>query len=184
MKKSDIPSFTNNNGWTDAVKVGAYNVRVRVEWDYDTGAPWEEHDGHGPVSEWTTRDKAPGERVLCSDRNSKRYYDFAEAVKIAKRDAWDAPPYGGSKGERAVRAVEADFENLRRWCNNDWHWISVGVEVSYRGAVLETNYYDSIEDYTDYWREHAAESASSIIAAHRKERREQRYWEKRDVMTA
>ena len=98
---------------------------ILIEWFADPfmGPPWDEHDGHGPVSEWTTRDKRPGERPICSDRCSKRYYDFAEAVKIARRDGWDAPPYKtGTKGEQAVRAVAADYEYLKRWCDDDWHW--------------------------------------------------------------
>lgn len=94
---------------------------LQIEPDSDHGAPWDEEDGHGPVSEWTTRSKAPGERVLHSDRRSFRYYDFAAAIMIAKRDGWDAKPYGvGTKGERAARAVEADFKHLQAWCNDQW----------------------------------------------------------------
>lgn len=114
---------------------------ITIEWlrDDDTRAPWEEHDGHGPVSEWTSRDKNPSERVLCSDRNSYRYYDYAEAIKIAKRDGWDAKPYKtGTKGQQAARAVEADFEYLRRWCNDDWFWCGYTVEVD------GTNYHESL----------------------------------------
>ena len=85
--------------------------------------------GHGPVSEWTTRAKQLGERVLVEDRRgAKRYYDFAEAVRIAKRDGWDAPPLGeGTKGQRAARAAEADFNRLRGWCNGDWEYVGIVV---------------------------------------------------------
>lgn len=65
-----------------------YRFRVNVQFDEGMGPPWEEHDGHGPVSEWTTRDKKPGERVLATDGSHKRYYDLAEANRIAKRDCW------------------------------------------------------------------------------------------------
>lgn len=70
-----------------------FTVTARIQRDDDIGPPWKVHDGHGPVSDWTRRDKLPGERVLCEDRGSKMYYDIAEAVKIAKRDGWDAEPY-------------------------------------------------------------------------------------------
>jgi hypothetical protein len=70
----------------DTFEHGGARFRFRTEWDSDTGAPWEAHDGHGPVSEWTSRDKRPGERVLCADRGSHRFYDFAGAVRIAKAD--------------------------------------------------------------------------------------------------
>jgi hypothetical protein len=62
--------------------------------DYDHGAPWEETDGHGPVTEWESRDKLPGELILNDDgRNGrKRFYDYAEACRIARRDGWGTLP--------------------------------------------------------------------------------------------
>lgn len=127
--------------------------KITVKWyhDEDSGPPWEDCDGHGPVSEWTTRDKLPGERVLCTDRFARRYYDFAEAVKIAKRDGWDAKPYGtGTKGEQAVRAVEENFKYLQRWCNDGWHWAGYVVKIA--GQDYEDSLWgidsDSIAEYT------------------------------------
>ena len=66
---------------------------ARVERDDSHGAPWEECDGHGPVSEWTTRDKRAGELVLCEGRGARRFYDFAAACRIARRDGWGAMPF-------------------------------------------------------------------------------------------
>ncbi len=107
-----------------------HTIRIQWHFDQDTGAPWEEHDGHGPVSDWTRRDRLPGERLLHSDHGSKRFYDYAEAIKIAKRDGWDAKPYKtDTKGEQAARAVEADFQWLRSWCNDGWHWCGYTVEI-------------------------------------------------------
>lgn len=157
---------------------------ITVEWFYDEDnePPWEEHDGHGPVSEWTTRDKRPGERVLCSDRSSRRYYDYAEAIKLTKKDGWsgadlsDRGPYAtpedsqlsselglsvttlrhqrseqdGTAGQRAVRAVEWDFNFLKRWCDNDWYW--VGYVVKIEGTDYDESLWgidsDSIAEYT------------------------------------
>lgn len=115
----------------------------RINWRHDDthGAPWEEEDGHGPVSDWTRDAKAPGQRVLCEDHGAKRYYDYAAAVEIAKRDGWDAPPYGqGTPGQRAARAATADFERLRRWCENDWQY--VGVIVTERRTDADGYEYD------------------------------------------
>ena len=67
----------------DKVLRGGRTFKIIIERDEWYGAPWEECDGHGPVSEWTTRDKAPGERVLYADRRSKQFYDFATAVEWA-----------------------------------------------------------------------------------------------------
>ena len=99
-----------------------YTFRAETFHDSDMGEPWKEHDGHGVISDWTTRDKAPGERVLATDGRHKRYYDIQATVKIARKDGWDAEPYGGTAGQRAARATEADYERMRAWCNDDWCW--------------------------------------------------------------
>ncbi len=122
--------------------VGNYELIAELERDDgDQDAPWDRECGHGSVSQWTTRAKLPGERVLIEDwRGARRYYDFAEAVRIAKRDRWDAPPYGeGTKGQRAARAAEADFKRLRGWCNRDWEYIGVVVSVYRDGEEIDTH---------------------------------------------
>lgn len=113
---------------TEAIEHAGKKYRIDYVYDQDMGPPWEEDDGHGPVSDWTTRDKRPGELVLAENRHSKRYYAFQEAIAIAKRDGWAAPPYNeGTPGQKAERAVRADFEFLRAWCNDEWHWCGVVV---------------------------------------------------------
>lgn len=102
----------------------------RVDFHPDEGhyTPWDDEDGHGPVSEWETRNKAPGERVLCEDRRAKRFYGVQGAMQKALAEGWDAPPYGaGTKRQQAARAVEADFKRLRAWCNDEWQYIGIAV---------------------------------------------------------
>ena len=106
-----------------------WTYTARIEHDEDMGAPWKEHDGHGPVSEWVSRPKAAGERVLSRDRESFRFYDFAEAVKIAKRDGWGP----GTPAE----AAEKDFEAMKGWANDEWTWCGVVVSVAYDGVMLD-----------------------------------------------
>jgi len=61
--------------------------------------------------QWENRPKRPGELILASDGRVDRFYDFQAAVKLARRDRWDSPPYKtGKPGERAARAARADFE--------------------------------------------------------------------------
>jgi hypothetical protein len=63
-----------------------WSVAVRVTTDEDMNAipPWEWADGHGEVSGWRPKNsKRAGERVLYTDRNSVRFYDFAGAVETA-----------------------------------------------------------------------------------------------------
>lgn len=65
---------------------------VTLEPDECHDSPWDNEDGHGPVTEWETRDKRPGELVLNDDRRAKRFYDFAAACRIARRDGWGFLP--------------------------------------------------------------------------------------------
>lgn len=144
--------------------------------DGDMGAPWDEHDGHGVVSDWTRRDKMPGEMLLHSDgRFLRRYYDFAGAMRLAKRDGWGIGPEAlaaltaklgraPKPGEVRVAAVMADFEHLRRWCNDLWHWCSVVVRLA-DGDSTDTESVGGIEsDVGDYLRETAEELASAVLA--------------------
>ena len=141
--------------------------------------PWEHSGWHGPVSEWTSRSKCPGEWILDEDGIVKRY-DFAEAMRIAKRDGWDAPPYGvGTKGERALRAVTADFEHLRRWCKGDWkyvclHVMLLGEDDEYgESGVLYDDYLGNVEyDYSSdgYWMGEAKAMASEILQEVRRDK--------------
>jgi len=118
-------------GDTITCTVKGYDVTARVVRDNDTGAPWKEHDGHGSVSEWTSRPKHAGELVLAKDPGSFRYYDFQEAVKIAKRDGW-----GLGTPEEAARK---DFEAMRAWAADEWFWCGVVLSVSRNGVMLDTH---------------------------------------------
>ncbi len=105
--------------------------------DDNCDAPWERDCGHGPVSDWVRRGKRPGERVLSQDRGTKRYYDFEDAMKIARRD-------GRKPGETAkayiARAVEHDFAVLKAWCDDEWRYYGVAVTVSKAGVNLTGRY--------------------------------------------
>lgn len=115
---------------TDHITHRGRKFRVDHFYDNDHGAPWEENDGHGPVSEWTMRDNLPGELVLCTDRSLRRYYDYAAAVRIAKRDGWGHAntPATATKNQKAAIAALANFEYLRAWCNDQWNYI--GIEAT------------------------------------------------------
>jgi len=121
---------------TETREIAGRKYQVKTFYDSHMGAPWLEHDWHGPVTEWESRDKAPGELILSEDRDgSKRFYDFGAAVAMARRDGWSAneADYDAHKagtltaGERAERAARADYERLRGWCNDSWHWIGIQV---------------------------------------------------------
>ena len=140
---------------------------VKFEHDQDAGAPWENSEGHGTVTGWVSRDKLPGELVLNTDRNSKRFYDFAEACKIALRDGWDAAPHNDgteSKRQQAAKAARADFEYLRQWCANQWEYVGVIVTLL-DDEGEETEVSDSlwsVESRDDYAETVARELADEL----------------------
>lgn len=124
---------------------------IGIENDLDTEAPWVHSDCHGPVSEWTNRDKKPGEIVLHSDGYQKRFYDVAEAQKIALRDKWGIAPermaeIEASTGRKltakqiAALAVENDFKYLRGWCNDDWRYVGICVRHVSQDELTQYNY--------------------------------------------
>lgn len=173
LTANDIPAYLSDderielpNGWY---------ATVRIEYDDSMGEPWKEHDGHGEVSEWTTRDKRPGERILHSDRGSHRYYDFAGAVELARKDGWgcshvttmdELHAHNGhaTAREMAACAAQQDFDRLRAWCNDQWQWIGVIVAVYDAGGekVADDSLW-GIESDGDYWRTVAAENINTII---------------------
>lgn len=170
-------------------------AKVRCKFDRDHGLPWKEEEGHGPVSEWVTRDKGPGERVLCEDRRSKLYYDFAAAMKMAKRDGWGISEERKAALEKqegviltkagiAALAVEADFDLLRRWCNNDWQYIVLYVTLhNAAGSQLDIDTVGGMSNDGDYWKEEAADMINTLHEKHLKEQAEITYWNEREIVT-
>lgn len=214
----------------DTFEVDGVTFRVRTEYDDCHGAPWDEEDGHGPVSDWTSRGKLPGELVLCEDRGKRRYYDFAEACRIARRDGWGFLPgnlktakidgrwhswidgraqllrrkngpgnayrparrivpklfhsvaadineairgtYAQHRATMTARqyaaaAALADFDRLRRWCDNQWHYVGVIVEsLDEDEDVIDSASIWGIEsDAGDYLDEVAQDLAAELLAA-------------------
>jgi hypothetical protein len=150
--------------------VDGFRAYAWVERDDDAEPPWSRGDDHGPVSEWTTREKRPGEVILSADGGARRYYDMAEAVRIARRESWDAEPYGvGTAGERAARAARADYDNLKAWCDDEWTYVGVCVAISRKGVRLTDKYDHALwgieSNAGDYLTEVANERLSEALAA-------------------
>jgi hypothetical protein len=116
---------------TETRESGTMSFRVEWFYDDDSDAPWDREDGHGPVSDWETREKRPGEMILSSERrHSKRFYDFTQAVKIARRDGWNTAPFNWpTEGARAHAAAMEDFDRLRQWCADQWHYCGIVVTL-------------------------------------------------------
>lgn len=124
-----------------------YNFKVTFERDEGMDAPWKESDGHGPVHRHEADWKAPGFRPLNGEgdwrrvargRNILWMYDWQAAIKLARKDGWGCddevakeyyqkPASELTLKQRCAAAVAWDFDHLRRWLNDDWWWVCVGV---------------------------------------------------------
>ena len=158
-------------GGSETFELCGQVFRVTILHDEHADAPWDAEDGHGEVSEWTTRDKLPGELVLADERGRKRYYDFAGACKIARRDGWNAAPFAApgteTKRQQAARAAMADFEYLRGYCNDDWTYCTVAVVALDDDGepATDTDSVSGIESNAhEYLWETARDLAAGLIA--------------------
>lgn len=129
------------------LEINGLRFVVETEPDPYHGAPWDEDDGHGPVSDWRQAEnwrgrlmKSPGERVLCRDRGSARFYDVQAATRKAWAEGWglsdsDREALGKrlgrtpTKGDEIHEAVERDFQYLRRFAEGDWGYVAVVVTL-------------------------------------------------------
>lgn len=152
------------------IEADGHEITATIYRDDHDDVPWQREDGHGEVSDWTTRDKRPGERVLSEDRSHHRFYDFQGACQLALRDGWGCE--GGllpneTRKAYAARAAEHDFRVLKAWCDGEWHYYGIAVTVSKDGVEL-TGKYDhalwGIEgNYPDSDNSHFVEVANELI---------------------
>lgn len=134
------------------------------------GAPWDEHDGHGPVRQASVSTKRPGERIMFQDMGTAYLYDWQAACELARKDGWNAEPHEAPN--RIERAVQADFDRMRAWVNDEWYWVGVGiVAVNDEGEFSDddSDYYANAlwgieSDSPDYHREVACELTGEINA--------------------
>jgi len=121
--------------------------------DDDLGPPWIECDGCGIVSDWTSRDKRPGESILCSDGRFHRYYDVQATIAKATKESWglsaealdalrQTQDHEPTCKEIIAEAVERDFEYLHAWCNDQWRYVCLHV------TLLDEN--EELTDYEEY----------------------------------
>lgn len=190
---------------TETIEHCGVTVRIDYFYDSDHGFPWDECDGHGPVRKsnhrhgvnWSTNgDKKPGERPLnCPDHNDYQfYYDWQQAMKIAKRDGWNTAPYDAPN--KALRAVQADFNFIHGFLNDQWHYAGIVCTVldSDGDGTEETDSCWGFETLNNYHETSGHEMAESLAesvyeaklnswraALH--EARNRKYWASRDVVT-
>jgi len=167
----------------DTFEHEGHTFRFQCKHDEDMQEPWKEHDGHGIISDWTHRDKRAGERVLVQDRygRAKQYYDIAATIQQATKDGWGISEKSEqeletrlgrkpTKREIIAESVEQDYQRMRAWCHDEWHWCGVVVTMieDINGDAVE-NIDASVwgidgDDQTEYLTETAYELADECIA--------------------
>lgn len=196
----------------DTFEVDGLTFRFRTEHDIDAGRPWENADGHGPVREtqrndWGKPGKRAGERILNRSPDRRDYlwaYDWAEAMRIARRDGWGLGDEAlqalrkrlgrePTKGEMLQAAVQSDFDYLAGWVSDEWHYIGVIVTLLVEDEDGDLVEYDGdmdlqaslwcVEDKGNYPTEVAHELASDIAHQYRKELAERQACAERDIVT-
>lgn len=145
-----------------------FTFTATIEHDSDHGAPWEESDCHGPVSDWRRKsDKAPGELILCDDNRTGfrydtrcRFYDFQEACRIALKDQWGVPAYRLEieQGANGLRRANAQWFQGREllsfvsdWCD-DINDASRQVYASHRATFPSARAYAAAAARADFER--------------------------------
>lgn len=142
---TDIDQTLEFNGFTVTASVQG------VPQSESPCTPWDDCDGHGPVSDWTRRDKLPGELVLCSSSNHARFYDYAEACKIALRDQWGVSPYKKFTEQGANGLVKLSG-----------HWFDARNNLT----AIATDWHDDInEAYSELYASHRATMSKREYAA-------------------
>lgn len=102
------------------ITVDGYAFAVDIVPDEMSGAPWDNMTTLGDVSKWRDAEsKRPGERILGTDRHKALFYQFADAVANGRAQ--------GLSGIDAAASATNEFDYLRRWCNDDWHYVGVVV---------------------------------------------------------
>jgi len=187
----------------DTITLDGRTFRVESTRDDTMGPPWEEHEGHGNLREIRRRDeKRAGEVIILTHRGDRWAYDWAGAMRTAKREGWRinrdridclARKLGRAPrpGEIRAEAVRCDLEFCRDWLNDEWQWIGVSVHLlGPDGESLETADLWGIASFGDYWREVARELAGNILQERGRlwrgalrEARERVHWIARGVVT-
>lgn len=175
------------------IEYKGYIFKVTHVQDDTSMAPWEASDGHGPVREVYApnglRDaniKRPGERVLFRSRGHYLLYDWKAAAEQARKDGWSTEPH--EDPHPLQRALQADFDYLKGWCDEVWTYI--GVTVTLEDDPTFTDSLWGVESGGTYKDEVARELADEVLslylaklALEKNEAAEVEYWASRDVVT-
>lgn len=152
----------------DTITIDGREYRVEIEQDEFADAPWDNSDCYGPVRRSNRRhiegesDKRPSERPLNSPgrHEYQYYYDWQAACRTVRADGWNCAPYDAPN--RVQRAVQADFDYLRRYLAGDWCYVSITVTDAETG---ESDTLCGVDDFGGNAQEVAQELAEGLALA-------------------
>jgi hypothetical protein len=159
--------MSNHSEYSQTFEAHGHPFKLEVFHDPDAPAPWEMSDAHGPVRQIGPNDSMrPGERWLSDPHYGRgRVYDWEGAIKIALRDQWGHPQMISrpnlSAHQIAAAAVQADYEYLRGWVRDEWHY--VGVCVTHEASGAHSSVWGIESNETAYRLTVANECAAEII---------------------
>ena len=149
-------------------KINGYNFIIVNELDDDI-APWGYCDNEADlITDWTRRDKKPGEMVLCKDHGHSRFFDYQKACKFALKEQWgsrDSLPTD-TKKQIASKAALNLFNYWRSWFYDEWTYRYVEITLINPDTNQETDFIEScggIEDLNDYDQDWIKENAAVLI---------------------
>lgn len=144
---------------------------VAKHYDTDHEAPWSACDGYGVVLERTRHSAdAPDE---ARELNSDYLYDWHASLDRAREEQWGLgeerlaaltakltrPP---TQEEITAEAVRLDYEYLRAWCRDEWHYC--GIVVKLQGSPIERSLWGIESNDEAYHNEVARKLADEIIS--------------------
>lgn len=165
---------------TDQLPAG-YSLRVKIENDDCSDAPWDRDSGHGEIRhEWCRRYGTPklaqGETILYRDGCDYWIYNQGAAFVTARRDGWGLSTDSLAKltrklGKKPTRsqiraeAVRQDMAFLRGYLSNDWNYVGLYVTLhDAAGVEVSADSLWGIESNAgDYLLEVAAECADNCM---------------------
>lgn len=148
--------------------INGYEFKIVNQQDDDM-PPWEFCDNEADLlSDWTRRDKKPGELVLNTDGTFKRFFDYQTACKYALKNQWgsrDSLPTD-TKKQIASKAALNLFNYWRSWCDDEWAYRYIEITLIDPDTNQETDLIEScggIEDLNNYDQDWINENAAVLI---------------------
>lgn len=142
----------NESNIYDSVTDGDFTYTIEREQDTDYN-PLEDEDGHGVVSDWTSRRKYPSEVIIADDHGTRRYYDIQASIANFTKFGGFTATDGKTLKQVVAEAVERDKDFLERWFSDKVWCDIIRVKVTFKGFTLECDsclggvYSDSPDSY-------------------------------------